>query len=163
MSLVVHNISSKHDFFEKKEFISTQSIFGIELFIDAILYYYIYGELVISGMTKQEVFNECLDMSCELIRKGAINSKFKIAEELLKPNNIYLNYDKHLAEFLIHLASYENSSSACIYMSQYFSKVNQVELSEFWIRKSLVGCIDKLGECLNIYFNRQEKKVELRY
>lgn len=155
------NIKDELDFFEKKEFMQTQGMFGNELFADVVISQYVYGNLNILGMTKQQIYNECIEIYCNEIKKGAITSKYNLAEQLLNEGNLYLTSDKVLAEFLIHIASYENSSGACVAVAEKFFELNRPELGYFWQEKSLISNLDKIGIKLNLTYDQINKKIIL--
>ena len=161
MSFTMLNIKDKFDFFEKKEFMQSQDMFGNELFAQVVLDEYVYGNLNISDMTKQEIFNECIEIYCEQIKQGAINSKFELAQQLTNLENKYIQSDPPLAEFLIHIASCENSSGACMTMAKKFFELEREEIGYFWQRKSMISSVDKVGMKLDLEFDQINKKVKL--
>lgn len=137
-------------------------IYQSELMASVLMETYVYGNNQIDSVSKQDIFNICIKIYCEQIKKGGINSKYYLAEQLLKRKNIYLNPDKHLGEFLINIAAYESSSKVCGYFSDKFYKRNRKDLSDFWARKSTIGCLDETGIILNLLFNEQKREIILK-
>ena len=156
------NIKNKLDLIKKVEFMTSLGIYQGELMASVLMENYVYGNNQIDSVSKQDIFNICIKIYCEQIKKGGINSKYYLAEQLLKRKNIYLNPDKYLGEFLINIAAYENSSKACGYFSDKFYKRNRKDLSDFWARKSTIGCLDETGIILNLLFNEQKREIILK-
>lgn len=125
------NIKNKLDLIKKVEFMTSLGIYQSELMASVLMENYVYGNNQIDSVSKQDIFNICIKIYCEQIKKGGINSKYYLAEQLLKRKNIYLNLDKYLGEFLINIAAYENSSKTCGYFSDKFYKRNRKDLSDF--------------------------------
>lgn len=43
-----------------------------------------------------------------------------------------------------------------------FIKENRKDLSDFWVRKSTIGCFDETGIILNLLFNEQKREIILK-
>ena len=43
-----------------------------------------------------------------------------------------------------------------------FIKENRKDLSDFWARKSTIGCLDETGIILNLLFNEQKREIILK-
>lgn len=155
-------IKNKSELIEKIEFMTSLGIYQAESMATTLMDFYVFGNNQISSISKQDIFNFCIIIYCTQIKKGGINSKYHLAEQLLKRQNIYLKLDKHLGEFLMNIAAYENSSKACGYFSDKFYKLNRKDLSNFWARKSTIGCFDKTGISLNLFFNKQKREIVLK-
>lgn len=155
------NITTKLELVEKIEFMSSLGIYQSELMATALMENYVYGESRIDAVSKRDVFNSCMKIYCNQIKVGGINSKFHLAEQLLKRKNAYLSPDRHLGEFLMNIAGYENSSKACGYLSNKYYKLDREDSGDFWMRRSTIGCLDQTGVVLNLSFNEQMKEVKL--
>ncbi|VEF00390.1 hypothetical protein [Neisseria canis] len=156
------NIKNKSELMEKIEFMTSLGIYQSELMATVLMDNYVFGKKQIDLISKQDIFNCCIKIYCKQIKKGGINSKFYLAEQLLKRKNIYLISDKYLGEFLMNIAGYENSSKACGYFSNKFYKLNRKDLGEFWMQKSIIGCLDKTGIKINLLFDDQKREIKLK-
>ncbi|OSI13908.1 hypothetical protein [Neisseria dumasiana] len=157
------NIKTKFELLKKIEFMTSLGIYESELIATLLMENYVFGPNQIDLISKQDIFNYCIKIYCDQIKKGGINSKFYLAEQLLKKRNVYLSSDKDLGEFLMNIAGYENSSKACGYFSSRFYKLHRKDLGDFWMKKSIIGCINQTGMKLNLSFNEQKKEIKLKF
>ena len=82
------NIKNKLDLIKKVEFMTSLGIYQSELMASVLMENYVYGNNQIDSVSKQDIFNICIKIYCEQIKKGGINSKYYLAEQLLKRKNI---------------------------------------------------------------------------
>lgn len=140
--------------------LETLGILAVENFIDLLINYYIYQDDQISTMSREEILILCVETLCDLIRQGAIHSKWLLAELIIKQSR-YIYHDKILTKFLIELSAFENQPDACHYMADKYLDFGDKDIADFWLAKAQIGSWkQKVGEKLNLHLMRKENSQE---
>ena len=158
----IFNIKNKAHLTELVELWDAEGVIKSEIFADALMTSYVFGENTILGVDRIDIFYLCMEIYCDQVSKGAIHSKWCIAKHLMT-SVTYFWANPIVAKFLIDLAAYENEPSACEYIANKYIEFGEDDIATFWHKKGEIGFVEKVtGEPVNLVLDRDMKTIYMR-
>lgn len=158
----IFNIEGRSHLIELVESWDAEGVLGSELLADGLMNSYVFGENIIPDVDRTDIFYLCMKIYCDQAGKGAIHSKWCIAQHLMT-SVTYLWANPVVAKFLIDLAAYENEPNACEYIANKYIEFGEDDIALFWRKKGEVGFVDKIvGEPVDLVLDRDMKTIYMK-